>query len=61
MVGNRVAFIFGNHSLTFFDGFIKKLIHSATLYTKNVIVVVALIQFEYRVPTFKMMTRYQAS
>lgn len=60
MVGQDKVVATGNVMLELFDGGVLKLLHPAALNADEMIVVIALIQFENRGATFEMMADDQA-
>lgn len=51
---------FGDLFLTLFNKFIRKLDHTATIQTYQMIMVMLLCQFKYGLAAFEMMTSYNA-
>ena len=54
VVRHGITFFFGNGTLAFFDGGVHEFINLAAFDAEDVVVVLALVQFEDRVTAFKM-------
>src|SRR3990167_2213714 len=59
MVGDGITRLFGNFFLTRFNDIIHKLLHTPTLHTHQMIMMMTVIQFKYRLTAFKMMPDHQ--
>lgn len=60
MVSHLITQLFRNILLFLLDGLIDKLIHLATLYAQDMVMVMALVKLEDRMPPFEMVPFYQA-
>lgn len=49
----------GDRLLAIFDGLVKKLLDVTALHANDVVVVLATLQFEHRVPAFEVMTDHE--
>ena len=61
MVSHLVTQLLRNILLPLLNCLIHKLIHLATLYAQDMVMVTALVKLEDRMPSFEMMPFYQAS
>ena len=60
MVGHFVTQLFRDIRLPRLDCLINEFVHLATLYTQNMVMVTALVEFKDRMPSFEMMPLYKA-